>query len=154
LDESMYETLGNKAQINPPLRTVEDCESLWNAITNGIIDTIGTDHAPHTLEEKAKQYPDSPSGVPGIETSLPLLLDAHNKGRILLEKIVQLTQTNIEKIFNLPPNNDWVIVDLNLEKEVQNNNLKTKCKWSPFAGRKLKGWPVAVRLNSKTFTIS
>ncbi|MFA6427142.1 MAG: dihydroorotase [Candidatus Magasanikbacteria bacterium] len=153
LDESAYDKLGTKAQMNPPLRTTEDRKALWQAIDDGTIDTIGTDHAPHTLEEKALTYPNSPSGVPGIETSLPLLLDAHNKGKISLEKIVQLTRKNIEKIFKLEPNNDWVIVDLNMEKEVRDEDLKTKCGWSPFEGWELKGWPVAVILQGKLFHI-
>ena len=153
LDESTYDTLGAKAQMNPPLRTAEDRKALWQAIHDGVIDTIGTDHAPHTLEEKLRPYPDSPSGVPGIETSLPLLLNACKKGKISLEKIVQLTRTNIEKIFNLEPNNDWVVVDLNMEREVQNINLKTKCGWSPFAGQKLTGWPVAVSLQGQLFPL-
>ena len=120
-------------------------------ITYDLYRTIGTDHAPHTLEEKAKNYPDSPSGVPGIETYLPLLLDAHHKGRISLEKIIELTRTNIESIFDIKNNDDWVVVDLNLGREVRNEDLKTKCGWSPFAGRILKGWPIATILNNKIY---
>ena len=142
LTENDYERLGTLGQMNPPLRTISDQIALWQAITNGIIDTIGTDHAPHTLEEKSKTYPNSPSGVPGIETLLPLLLNAYHEGKISLQKIVELTKFNIEKIFNLPPNNDWVIADLNLEKKVENKNLKTKCGWSPYSETKLKGWPI------------
>src|SRR3989339_67413 len=144
LNDSAYELLGAKAQMNPPLRTAHDQDALWRAINDGTIDTVGTDHAPHTLAEKALPYPQSPSGVPGIETYLPLLLNEYNQGKITIQKIVELTRLNIEKIFNLPPNNDWVIVDLDLEKIVKNKNLKTKCGWSPFDGWKLKGWPVKI----------
>lgn len=136
------EKLGTKGQMNPPLRTQEDQQVLWEAINDGTIDTIGTDHAAHTIEEKDKPYGQAPSGVPGIETVLPLLLDAYNKQKISLEKIVKLTRTNTQKIFNLSDNSDWVLVDLNLEKKVNNNELKTKCAWSPFEGILLKGWPV------------
>lgn len=151
LSENDYPHLETLGQMNPPLRTIVDQEALWQAITDGTIDTIGTDHAPHTLEEKAKKYPDSPSGVPGMETSLPLLLNAYHQNKISLEKIVQLTRTNIEKIFNLPTNNDWTIVDLNLEKEVKNIDLKTKCGWSPFVGMILKGWPIATIINNRLY---
>lgn len=153
LSEDDYECLGTLGQMNPPLRTKEDQTALWEAINDGTIDTIGTDHAPHTLEEKAKQYPNSPSGVPGLETTLPLLLNAHKEGKITLEKITDLTHFNIQKIFNIPETNDWTIVDLDLLKEVKIENLKTKCKWSPFAEMKLKGWPVATILNKKIYTI-
>lgn len=151
LSEIDYNRLGTLGQMNPPLRTTSDQNALWQAISDGTIDTVGTDHAPHTLSEKAKPYPDSPSGVPGIETCLPLLLNAYNQGKITLEKIAELTHFNIQKIFNLPKNNDEVIVDLDLEKEVKNENLKTKCKWSPFAGMKLKGWPIGVIINNQKF---
>ncbi len=153
LDESQYSALGTLGQMNPPLRTAADREALWKGIADGVIDTIGSDHAPHTLEEKEAPYPNSPSGVPGIETTLPLLLTAANNGRIALEKIVELTRRNAQKIFRLPDNDDWVIVDRDRAKEVENKHLKTKCGWSPFAGWALTGWPVAVVLNNVLFEV-
>lgn len=142
LDESDYAEFGTRVKMNPPLRTKKDCEALWQAITDGVVDFIGTDHAPHTLEEKSKGIHDAPSGVPSIELYLPLLLDAAGRGMITLPKIVELTRANIERIFRLPPNDDWVLVDLNREKLVHDADLKTKCQWSPYHGRILKGWPV------------
>ena len=149
LNQSAYDILGTKAQMNPPLRTPEDQNALWQAISDGIVDTIGTDHAPHTLAEKAKIYPASPSGVPGIENYLALLLDAQNKGKITLEKIVELTHNNPQKIFHLPETNDWVVVDLNQEKTIRDADQKSKCGWSPYSGMKLKGWPIANLINNK-----
>lgn len=151
LNETDYEHLGTLGQMNPPLRTKDDQTALWQAILDGTIDTIGTDHAPHTLEEKAKPYPNSPSGVPGLETTLPLLLNEYNLGKISLEKIVELTHSNIQKIFNIPETDDLVITDLDLEKEVKNEDLKTKCGWSPFAGTTLHGWPIATILKNKIY---
>jgi len=151
LTENDYDKLGAKAQMNPPLRTQSDQDALWQAIKDGIVDTIGSDHAPHRLWEKELPYPHSPSGVPGIETTLPLLLNAYNQNKITLEKIVELTNTNIKKIFNIPDNNDKVIINSNLEKKVNNKNLKTKCGWSPFEGWKLKGWPVYTIIGDKIF---
>ncbi|MFZ2190389.1 MAG: dihydroorotase family protein [Candidatus Magasanikiibacteriota bacterium] len=153
LSENDYNRLGTLGQMNPPLRTKDDQIALWEAILDGTIDTIGTDHAPHTLEEKIKPYPNSPSGVPGLETTLSLLLNEYNLGKISLEKIVELTHVNIQKIFNIPETNDLVIINLELKKEVKNENLKTKCGWSPFAGMKLQGWPVATILDKKTYLI-
>ncbi len=151
LDESHLESLGTLGQMNPPLRMPADQLALWQGVADGVIDTIGSDHAPHTLEEKAVAYPKSPSGVPGIETTLPLLLTAAKQGRIALEKIVELTRTNAQKIFGLPDNDDWVIVDLDKKKTVENSMLKTKCGWSPFLGWMLTGWPVGVQVQGKQF---
>lgn len=153
LSEKDYERLGTLGQMNPPLRTEEDQAALWQGLLDGTIDTIGTDHAPHTKEEKNKPYGEAPSGVPGIETLLPLLLNEHNKGKISLETIIQVTRTNAEKIFRLEPNDDVVLVDLSQEKIVDEKNLKTKCGWSPFAGWKLKGWPVYTILREKLYKV-
>lgn len=153
LREKDYAYLGAKAQMNPPLRTYTDQLALWQGIKDGTIDTIGTDHAPHTIAEKLKPYPLSPSGVPGIETYLPLLLNAYHEDKITLTKIVELTSANAKKIFNLPENNDLVIIDFNIKKKIRNKSLKTKCHWSPFAGWVLRGWPVYTILKNKIYKI-
>lgn len=151
LNTTAYEKLETRAQMNPPLRTPEDQVALWVGINDGTIDCLGTDHAPHTLDEKALPYPKSPSGVPGIETALPLLLNAYHNKKITLEKIVELTSANSRQIFNLPKNNDLVLVDLACTKTVENAKLKTKCGWSPFAGTTLTGWPIYTILNGKFY---
>ncbi len=152
LNETSYATLGTRAQMNPPLRTVADNEALWAGIEDGTIDTIGTDHAPHTIAEKDQPYGLAPSGVPGIENYFALLLDAAYKGRITHDKIIDITRGNIEHIFDIPQNNDIVLVDLALEKEVKNEHQKTKCGWSPYAGMRLRGWPVHTIVNWRIFT--
>lgn len=148
-----YETLGSRIQMNPPVREREDQWALWEAVIDGTADTIGTDHAPHTLQEKNRPYPESPSGMPGLETCLPLLLNAASEGKLSLNRIVELCRTNIESIFQIPPNEDKVLVDLNLVKTVVDANLETKCKWSPFSGRELKGWPVYTILKGEAFRV-
>lgn len=153
LTEEDYKRLGTKAQVNPPLRTKEDQEALWQGIADGTIDTIGTDHAPHTEDEKNQPYRKAPSGIPGIETCLPLLLDAFNNGKITLQKIVAITRTNVKKIFKLTSNDDIILVDLNKKKEVRNVDLKTKCGWSPFAGHTLQGWPVYTVLRGRVYKV-
>lgn len=139
-----YAAWGNLVQVNPPLREKEDQQCLWNALNLGILDFIGTDHAPHTLEEKQKPYGQSPSGIPSIDLLLPLLLNAVNQQKMTLDTLVKVTRTNIEKIFRLPANDDFVVVDLNMERMVTDEQLKTKCGWSPYRGKLLKGWPIFI----------
>lgn len=153
LNDAAYMEMGTKALVNPPLREMSDTEALWDAIRDETIDTIGTDHAPHTLEEKMLPFGKAPSGFPSIELYLPLLLDAYHKKKISLEQIVSLTHTRPQEIFHLPINDDVVLVDLNKTKVVDNEHLQTKAKWSPYAGWKLKGWPRYTILDGKLFDL-
>lgn len=145
--------LGNFGEMKPGLKTKDDQKALWEGIHNGKVNTIATDHAPHTKEEKMQA--NYPYGVPGCETMLPLLLNALNDKKITLKKIIELCCENPAKIFKIKNKGfikegfdaDLAIIDLNIEKEVENNELFTKCKWSPFDGWKLKGWPVATIVN-------
>ena len=147
--------LGSYGDMKPCLKTKEDAEALWKGIEKGVVDTIGTDHAPHTKEEKEGEK--APSGVTGCETMLPLLLDAVNKGKLKMEQIITLCCENPAKIFRLKNKGriaegydaDLTVVDMNLEKEVKNEELLTKVKWSPFNGWKLKGWPVMTIVNGR-----
>ncbi|HSX38296.1 MAG TPA: dihydroorotase [Chlamydiales bacterium] len=141
LTTSSYDLLGTRALVNPPLRADEDCRALWTAIHDETIDTIGTDHAPHTLEEKSRPFGSAPSGFPSIELYFSLLLNAYHEKQLSLEQIVSLTHTRPQEIFDLPLNDDVVLVDLNQKKTVDNSSLKTKAKWSPYAGKVLQGWP-------------
>ena len=153
LTEEDAKKLGAFGEMNPCLKTKEDAEALWKAIDRGIVDTIGSDHAPHTTEEKNGEKP--PSWVTGVETLLPLMLDAVNKGKLKIEKVIELCCENPAKIFKLRNKGkleegydaDITIVDMGLEKEVKNEELQTKAKWSPLNGWKLKGWPVMTFVN-------
>ena len=150
LTKEDYKELGTLAKVNPPLRSKEDQKALWKALSDGTIDMIATDHAPHLLKEKKLGIWDAPSGVPGLETMLPLLLNEVNAGRLTIGQVSKLTSENPAKIFRIGNKGgikegydaDLVVVDMNMEKEVDGKKLYTKCKWSPFAGRSLKGWPV------------
>lgn len=141
--------------MKPPLRPRKDVDALWNAIRSGQVDTIGSDHAPHTEEDKDSGKPCY--GVPGLETSLPLMLNAVNEGKIKLYDVQRLMSENPAKIFDLPKNGnlikganaDITIIDLELTKKVTGEYLKTKCKWTPFEGMKLKGWPVMTIINGQ-----
>lgn len=154
LSSNDYDRLQGKAIMNPPLRLAEHQKALFQGIREGVIDTIGSDHAPHTLEEKARPYGACPSGVPGIETTLPLLLEAYHQGHLSLEKIVDLTYTRAQEIFKLKAYEDYILVDLAASREVKENTLKTKCQWSPFAGLKLRGWPVYTILNNHLYDLA
>jgi dihydroorotase len=153
LTTDAYEQWGTKVQMNPPIRSQENVDALWKALSEGIIDTIGSDHAPHTLEEKAQPYGQAPSGIPGIETTLPLLLNACNEGRISLCSIVRLMRDRIFEIFRIPANEDYILVDMRKMKTIEEKQLKTKCGWSPYAGSRLQGWPVFTILKGHVYAL-
>ncbi|MBC6453641.1 MAG: dihydroorotase [Hormoscilla sp. SP5CHS1] len=150
LNTSAYEQLGTLAQMNPPLRTPQDNQVLWQALLDGVIDFIATDHAPHTLEEKARGYPNSPSGMPGVETSLPLMLTQAMQGRCSIAQVSLWMSLAPAKAYKIPNKGviapgydaDLVLVDLNSYRPVRREELLTKCGWSPFEGWNLTGWPV------------
>ncbi|MBD2101090.1 dihydroorotase [Leptolyngbya sp. FACHB-261] len=150
LNTSAYERIGTLAQMNPPLRSEHDNAVLWQGLQEGILNFIATDHAPHTLEEKAKTYPDSPSGMPGVETSLPLMLTAAQQGRCSVSQVATWMSTNVAAAYGIANKGklavgydaDLVLVDLDQVKPVKREDLLTKSGWSPFEGWPLTGWPV------------
>ena len=149
LNIAAYEKLGTLAQMNPPIRSPQDNEILWKALLDGVIDFIATDHAPHTLEEKAKGYPNSPSGMPGVETSLPLMLTQAKEGRCTVPQVARWMSSAVAEAYLIPNKGaiapgwdaDLVLVDLNDRRPVRREELATKCGWSPFEGWNLTGWP-------------
>lgn len=150
LNTSAYEKIGTWAQMNPPLRSSHDNEVLWQSLLDGVIDFVATDHAPHTLEEKAQEYPNTPSGMPGVETSLPLMLTQAMQGRCTVAQVSHWMSTAVAKAYGIPKKGaiapgydaDLVLVDLNTYHPVLREELLTKCGWSPFEGWNLTGWPV------------
>lgn len=152
-DDSFYEAQAGRAQVNPPLREAKHQAALFAAIDEGVIDTIGSDHAPHTIAEKAQSYGACPSGMPGLEFMLPMLLNAHHQGRISLNKIVSLTSTRAREIFKLPHYQDWVIADLALAKTIGHHDTRSKCGYTPYAGLTLTGWPLYTILADEVFDL-
>jgi len=148
--EEAYPSLGTYAQMNPPIRSGIHREGLWHWLNEGVPDVIGSDHAPHTREEKAQPYPASPSGMPGVQTLLPLLLDHVAKGRTTLHRLVDLTSAGAQRIFGIIDKGriavgydaDFTIVDLNARWTVEDSWLASRCGWSPFTGMELTGKPV------------
>ncbi|MBL8675156.1 MAG: dihydroorotase, partial [Rhodospirillales bacterium] len=146
-----YDRLGTFAQMNPPIREARHREALWEAVRDGTVDVIGSDHAPHTREEKSKPYPDSPSGMPGLQTLLPLLLDHMNAGRLSLARLVDLTSAGAQRLFGLANQGrialgydaDFTVVDLKARREITESWMATKSGWTPYAGMVVTGWPKA-----------
>jgi dihydroorotase len=146
-----YERLGTYAQMNPPIREARHREALWEGVRQGLIDVIGSDHAPHTRAEKDKTYPDTPSGMPGVQTLATILLDHVNAGRMSLERFVDLTSAGAARIFGIASKGrivlgydaDFTIVDLKLTRKIENSWISSRCGWTPFDGMATTGWPVA-----------
>ena len=152
-----YERLGTYAQMNPPIRDESHRLALWAAVRDGVIDVIGSDHAPHTRAEKDKTYPDTPSGMPGVQTLATIMLDHVNKGNLTLERFVDLTASGPQRIFGIAGkgriargyDGDFTIVDLGLTRTIENKWIASTCGWTPFDGFKTKGWPVATILRGR-----
>jgi len=146
-----YERLKGYAQMNPPIRGAEHREGLWRGVANGVADVIGSDHAPHTTEEKARPYPASPSGMPGVQTLLPVMLNHVAEGRLSLERLVDLTSHGANRIFGLADKGrlavgydaDLTIVDLKARRTLAHEMMATRVGWTPFEGMEIKGWPTA-----------
>lgn len=148
--EEAYPRLGTYAQMNPPIRSGAHRDGLWHFLNQGVADVIGSDHAPHTMEEKARPYPESPSGMPGVQTLLPLMLDHVANGRTTLQRVIDLTSAGPQRVFGLAGKGriaagydaDFTIVDLKARWTVEESWLASRCGWSPFTGMVLTGRPI------------
>ena len=145
-----YARLGTLLQMNPPVRDSRHRDGLWRGVDQGIVDILGSDHAPHTLEEKAKPYPDSPSGMTGVQTLVPLMLDHVNAGRLSLLRLVDLTSAGPARLFGIAGKGriavgydaDLTVVDLKRKMTISNDWIASRCGWTPYDGREVTGWPV------------
>lgn len=145
-----YATLGTLIQMNPPVRDARHREAIFEAVRQGVIDVLGSDHAPHTREEKAKTYPDTPSGMPGVQTLVPVMLDHVARGRMTLERFVDMTSAGPLRLFGMAGKGrlsvgydaDVTVVDLGARRVIEDGWIASKCGWTPYAGREVTGWPV------------
>ena len=150
-----YDKLGTYAQMNPPIRTKDHYDRLWIAIKNNVVDVIGSDHAPHLKKEKDKEYPNSPSGMPGVQTIFPVMLDHVNNKKLSLEQLIKLMCENPCKIFGIKNKGyikegydaDLTIVDMNKDQVIKDEMIASKCGWTPFNNYKVKGFPVGTIVN-------
>ena len=150
-----YDTLGTYAQMNPPLRSKEHYDRLWVAIKNNIVDVLGSDHAPHLKSNKDKEYPNTPSGMPGVQTIFPIMIDHVNNGKLTLSQLVNLMCENPCRIFGIKNKGfikegydaDLTIVDMSKKVTIRNEMMASKCGWTPFHNHKITGFPVGTIVN-------
>ena len=154
---SCYNKLGSYAQMNPPLRDKSHYDRIWYGVRNNFPDIIGSDHAPHLKENKEKTYPNSPSGMPGVQTLVPVMLDHVNNHKLTLKQFIDFVCVNPVKIFGIKNkgfiktgyDSDFTIVDMNKKILIKNKNIESKCKWSPFNDMEFKGTPVLTIINGE-----
>ncbi len=147
----IYDRIGSFAQMNPPIRDATHRAGLWAGLRAGIVDVIGSDHAPHTRDEKSGTYPKTPSGMPGVQTLVPLMLNHVHEGRLTLERFVDLTAHGPQRIYNIAGkgriavgyDGDLTLVDLAAKRTITEDWIASKCGWTPFAGMEVTGWPMA-----------
>ncbi len=153
-----YDELGTFAQMNPPIRSAEHRAGLWEAVAQGVVDVIGSDHAPHLKEEKEQPYPKSPAGMPGVQTLLPLMLDHVNAGRLTIERLVDLVCHGPQRLFGISGKGrlavgydaDITVVDMKKKTVISNDWIASKCGWTPFAGKEVTGWPKGTIIRGRT----
>ncbi|MFV8258280.1 dihydroorotase [Bdellovibrio bacteriovorus] len=152
-----YDKLGTYAQQNPPIREKRHMDRIWKALLDGTVDVIGSDHAPHTREEKDRPYPASPSGVPGVQTLVPIMLNHVHDGRLSLKKFTELVTENPCRVFGVKNKGrlrqgfdaDITIVDLKKETTIDNSWIASRCGWTPFHGMRVTGWPTHTIVGGK-----
>ena len=149
--DEAYERLKGLAQMNPPIRNAPHIAGLWRGIQQGVVDVLGSDHAPHTLEEKARPYPASPSGMPGVQTLVPVMLTHVAQGRMTLERFIDLTSGGAQRVFGTAGKGrltegydaDLTLVDLKAKRVIRHEDMATRSGWTPFDGFEAEGWPMA-----------
>ena len=146
-----YADLGSLVKMNPPIRDARHRDGLWRAVADGLLDAIASDHAPHTLEEKAEPFPACPSGMTGVQTTLPLMLDCVASGKLSLARLVELCCEGPARVYRavrkghiaVGADADLVLVDLAAKRTITNAWIASRCGWTPFDGREVEGWPIA-----------
>lgn len=152
-----YKELGTRAQMNPPIRVKKHQEALWKAVEQGLIHVVGSDHAPHTLEEKARPYPQSPSGMPGVQTIVPIMLNFVNQGKLSLEQMTRLLCIHPARLYKMKGKGglyvgqhaDFTVVDLNERRTLDDSQMASQCGWTPYHGQTVQGWPVATYIRGQ-----
>jgi len=153
-----YARLGTLVQMNPPVRDAAHRAGIWAGLSQGIVDVLGSDHAPHTLAEKAKPYPDSPSGMTGVQTLVPIMLDHVAAGRLSLARFVDLTSAGPQRLFGIARKGrlavgydaDVTVVDLKRRETIRNDWIASTCGWTPYDGVAVTGWPVGTLVRGRT----
>ncbi len=150
LDAGLYDVIGTRLQMNPPIRAARHRDGLWRGLSRGVADILGSDHAPHTLEEKSNSYPQSPSGMPGVQTLVPVMLDHVNAGRMTLARFVDMTSAGPLRLFGIAGKGriavgydaDFTIVDMKRTEIIRDAQMASRSGWTPYDGKRVTGWPV------------
>ena len=158
LDETAYERLGTYVQMNPPVRDAIHRDGIWAGVSNGVADILGSDHAPHMREEKDHAYPASHSGMTGVQTLVPIMLDHVNAGKLSLQRFVDMTSAGPNRLFGIANKGriavgydaDLTIVDLKRRETIRNADVKSRAGWTPYDGVTVTGWPVGTIVRGKT----
>jgi dihydroorotase len=145
-----YEQLGGYAVMNPPIRDRRHFDAAWAAVNSGLVDTIGSDHAPHSHAAKERPWPDTAAGLTGVQTAVPIMLDHVNAGRLSLGRMVDLMAAGPARVYGAVAKGriaagfdaDFTLVDLKRRQTIENDWIVTPCGWTPFAGKRITGWPV------------
>lgn len=153
-----YQKLGSYVQMNPPVRDQQHNTGIWNGVLNGVVDVLGSDHAPHTRDEKDVPYPQSHSGMTGVQTLVPVMLDHVNAGRLTLERFVDLTSHGPQRLFGLVGKGriavgydaDFTVVDMARKETIRNDWIESRCGWTPYDGVEVQGWPVGTIVRGMT----
>jgi dihydroorotase len=153
-----YERLGTLVQLNPPVRDAHHRRGVWQGLADGVAARLGSDPTPHTRAEKAKPYPDTPSGMTGVQTLVPIMLDHVNAGRLTLERFVDLTSAGPKRVFGIARkgriavgyDGDFTVVDLKRRETITDAWIASKCGWSPYDGKAVTGWPVGTIVRGRT----
>jgi dihydroorotase len=157
LDAADYHRIGTRLQMNPPVRDARHRDHIWYGLSQGIVDILGSDHAPHTLEEKAKPYPQSPSGMPGVQTLVPIMLDHIHAGRLTLARFIDLTSAGPARLFGIAAKGriavgydaDLTIVDLMRRETITDQWIASRVAWTPYDGKEVTGWPIGTFVRGK-----
>jgi len=152
-----YERLGTYAQMNPPVREERHRRAIWAALAEGVVDVLGSDHAPHAREEKEHPYPESHSGMTGVQTLVPVMLDHVNAGRLSLERFVDLTSHGPNRLFGIRGKGriavgydaDLTVVDLKRRERISNAWIQSRCGWTPYDGVEVTGWPAGTVIRGR-----
>jgi len=153
----IYNEIGTRAQMNPPIRDACHRDGLWAGLASGVVDVLGSDHAPHTLEEKSASYPATPSGMPGVQTLVPIMLDHVNAGKLSLERFVDLTSHGPQRLFGLQGKGrlavgydaDITVVDMKREVTLEDAQMESRSKWTPYDGRTVRGCPMGTVIRGR-----
>ncbi len=158
LDETAYDRLGTYVQMNPPVRDAKHRAGIWAGVANGVADILGSDHAPHTRAEKDHAYPASHSGMTGVQTLVPIMLDHVNAGRLSLARFVDMTSHGPNRLFGIANKGriavgydaDFTIIDLKRQHTITNADVASRVGWTPYDGVRVTGWPVGTIVRGKT----